>query len=539
MSRPLAALALSLALAIGLPPIGLPPVVAAADPAANIPGVPLPGPISTGRLGGPIYDQVFQVDVPPQRVLVLSLAGSAGTDFDLYLFDSTATSVYETTGLVAKSTGPTSNEAISYSTAAGGRFYVDLSGFTDVEGDFRLSVAVGFDSTPPRAALTIDGGAPATNDLDAAISVVATDDLSGVVDMQFSANSVTWEPWRPYISTSQRTLPDGDGRKDLWVRVRDRQGNVSAPARGSIVLDRIAPTLVSRTPEPEGTTPVPGTVLSVRFSEPIKPASWQSLGLILQDPAGTVVYGSYGWDPKTNTGTFAPATDLQVGALYVAFFGSIVDLAGNPLAPPGGWIIRPVQATTITLSASPRVAQRGATIQLTGSQQNAAGGLFTLEELQPDGTWIGVEPLLPDVEGKFVSKRVVDRNSSFRVTYLGNELSAGAVSPGVRVLVRRSISVAGPSPAVVRSASVGQLISVTSILGPAEPSQPVTLMLSRYDPVKRQYRVVSHLTRTSVSGRATFRWRAVGAGSYIVKLSTPATTAYAAGVSGAYRWIVR
>lgn len=534
MSRPSAALALSLAVLMGLPTI-----VVGADPSADIPGVPLPGSISSGRLGGPIYDRVFQVDVPPQRVLILSLAGSPGTDFDLYLFDATATSVYTTTGLVAKSTGPTSNEAISYSTVDGGRFYVDLSGFTDIEGDFSLTVAIGLDSTPPRAALTVDGGAPATNDRDAALSVVATDDLSGVVDMQFSPDGVNWETWQPYLASSHRTLPDVDGRKDLWVRVRDRQGNVSAAARGSILLDRTAPTLVSRSPEPGGTTAAAGTVVSVRFSEPINPASWQSFGLILQDPAGTVVYGSYGWDKATNTGTFVPATDLQVGALYTVFLGTVVDLAGNPLAPPGGWIIRPLQATTITLSALPRVAPRGATVQLTGSAQDATGGLFTLEQLASDGTWIGVEPLLPDAAGRFLSKQIVDRNSSFRVVYSGNDLSAASISPGVRVLVRRTVVAAGPGPGVARSASVGQLISVTSILAPTDPAVRVTMTLSRYDPVKRQYRAVTRLTRTSVSGRATFRWRASSPGSYTVRLSTPATTAYASGRSGSYRWIIK
>lgn len=518
--------------------LSLPSIVAGADPAADIPGVPLPGPISTGRLGGPIYDRVFQVDVPAQRVLLLSLAGSAGTDFDLYLFDASATSVYATTGLVAKSTGPTSNEAISYSTITGGRFYVDLSGFTDVEGSFRLTVAIGLDSTPPRAVLTVDGGAPATNDLQAAISVAATDDLSGVVDMQFSEDGLSWEAWQSFSPTSQRTLTDGDGQKDLWVRVRDRQGNVSAPAHGSIVLDRTVPTLISRNPEPGGTTPASGSVLSVRFSEPIRPASWLSFGLILQDSASTIVYGSYQWNAATNTGTFVPASDLQVGGVYVVSLGTIVDLAGNQLAPPGRWTIRPLQAPTIALSASPRVAARAASVALTGSIKDAAGGVLTLEQLA-NGEWTGIEPLVPDAAGEFSSKQTVDRNASFRVAYSGNDLSAPAISPGVRILVRRTVVAAGPSPTVVRSASVGQLISVAAILGPSGPATRVTLTLSRYDPVKRTYRVVTRLTQTSSAGRATFRWRSSSPARYIVRLSTGATDAYASGISGAYRWIVR
>jgi hypothetical protein len=534
VNRPFLALRLALAALIGLPGIAL-----GADPAAEIPGIPLPGSITTGRLGGPIYDRVFQVDVPQQRVLVLSLTGSAGTDFDLYLFDSTATSVYATTGLVAKSTGPTSSESISYSTVSGGRFYIDLSGFTDVEGDFRLTVAIGLDVTSPRAVLALNGGAPATNDRDAAVSVVATDDLSGVVEMQFSQDGLVWEAWQAYSPTSHRTLSDGDGPKYLWVRVRDRSGNASNPARGSIVLDRTAPTIVSRSPEPGGSIAAPRSVLGVRFSEAIRPASWQSFGLILQDPAGTVVYGSYGWDGATNTGTFVPATDLQVGAVYVVSLGTIVDLAGNPLAPPGGWTIHPLQAPTITLSALPRTAARGATVQLTGSVQDAAGGVLTLEKLAADGTWAPLEPLLPDAGGNFFSEQIVDRNTSFRVAYSGSDFSAATTSPGIRVLVRRSVTLAGPGPTVLRSASAGQRIGAAAVLGPTQPATPVTLTLSRYDPVGRVYRVLTRITRVSSAGRASFTWRPSSSGRYLVRLSTPATDNFASGQSGSYRWIVR
>ena len=110
--RAIAVLFLSLCVAL----IGAmaPPRAMAADPSGEIPGIPLPGSVATGRLGGPIYDRVYQVDVPAQRVLLLSLTGSAGTDFDIYLFDATATSVYASAGLVAKSTGPTSSEVLAY-----------------------------------------------------------------------------------------------------------------------------------------------------------------------------------------------------------------------------------------------------------------------------------------------------------------------------------------------------------------------------------------------------------------------------------------
>jgi hypothetical protein len=264
-----------------------------------------------------------------------------------------------------------------------------------------------------------------------------------------------------------------------------------------------------------------------------------SFGLILQDPAGTVVYGSYGWDGATNTGTFVPASGLQIGAMYVVSLGTIVDLAGNPLVPAGSWTVRPLQAPMITLSALPRVAARGAPVLLTGSVVDAAGGGFTLERLAADGTWVVVEPLLPDANGDFFSTQVVDRNSSFHAAYSGNDISAATTSPGVRILVRRSVSLAGPGPTVIRSASVGQPISVTAMLGPTAPPVPVTLTLSRYDPVRRAYRAVTRLTQMSSGGRASFRWSSSNSARYVVRLSTPATATYARGQSGSYHWIVR
>ncbi len=477
--------------------------------------------------------------MPAERVLVLSLTGSTGTDFDLYLFDSTATSVYETTGLVAKSTGPTSSEAISYATVTGGRFYIDLSGFTEVEGDYQLTVAIGFDATPPRASLAIEGGAPATNHPEVIVAVVATDDLSGVADMQFSLDGATWESWQPYSPALSRTLPEGDGPKYMWARVRDRQGNVSAAARSSILLDRVAPTVVSRSPEPGGTVPTARSAITIRFSEPIRVSSWQSLGLILQDPVGTVVYGSYAWDSATNTGTFVPGSDLQVGAEYVVSLGTIVDLAGNPLGLLSSWSIRPLQAALITLSATPRVASRGQTILLTGNVQNAAGGAITLERRAEDGTWEALEPLFPSASGAFSRKEVVNQNTTLRVSYSGNAVSAATTSPGVRILVRRSVVASGPAATIRRSAAIGQRVPVTAILGPSAPSVPVTLTLSRYNSARQTYQVVARLTRTSVTGRASFAWRGLNAGTYAVRLTTPATDRYAAGVSAIYRWTIR
>ena len=119
------------------------PPSAAADSSSDIPGVPLSPGVVVGPLGGSIYD----VGLPPRRrararVILASLTGSAGTDFDLYLFDGSATTVVTNQGVVAKSTGPTSTESLSYATPVGGRFYIDLNSATAAVGTYTLVVQV-------------------------------------------------------------------------------------------------------------------------------------------------------------------------------------------------------------------------------------------------------------------------------------------------------------------------------------------------------------------------------------------------------------
>ena len=190
LTRRLAAAALTGALVVGV--VGTP--VGAAD-ASDIPGVPLPGPVVTGRLGGPIYDVVYRITVAPGTVILASLTGTGGTDFDLYLFDASATTVLSDGGLVAKSVGPASTESISAPSRLGGTYYLDLNGASDVEGDYRLTVQTVPDPTPPTVSMVLASGRPATNQLAVPVSLSAADDLSGVTDMALSADGATWTGW--------------------------------------------------------------------------------------------------------------------------------------------------------------------------------------------------------------------------------------------------------------------------------------------------------------------------------------------------------
>ena len=222
-------------LLLGIAGAGAASEVVAADGSSDIPGVQLTPGILVGPLGGDIYDVVYRLDVAPGSVILASLTGSSGTDFDLYLFDGSATTVVTNQGVVAKSTGPTSTESVSYATPVGGRFYIDLNSATAVVGTYTLVVQVIRDR-PPVATLALGLGRSRTNDTTVPVSLTASGSLSGPARMAFSGDGITWLAWQPYQAVTSWTFPDGDGTKTLWAKVENSAGVASAPVQASIVL---------------------------------------------------------------------------------------------------------------------------------------------------------------------------------------------------------------------------------------------------------------------------------------------------------------
>jgi hypothetical protein len=537
------------ALASGLVSVGLlgalvPAPAVAAPATGNIPGVPLPGPVVTGKLGGPIYDVVYSVQVPPAHVLVVSLTGTAGTDFDLYLFDSSATNIYDDppVGEVASSTGPTSTESITCPSSScpvlgAGTYYIDLSGATNVEGTYHLTVQTLTDTSPPEVSLSLDGGAPATNNPLIAVNVIATDDLSGVDTMSISTDGTTWSTPAPYVPMLTLNLDGPDGLREIWVRVTDRAGNLSAPAHASIVLNRVPPRVVARSPDAGGTVASLRPTISVRFSEEIKRSTWTNAGLILQDASGTVVFGTYSYDPATLTGSFTPAVLLQPGARYVLSIGSVTDLAGNPVSPLGSWTFTPLLSPSLALTATARVVQAGGAVELAGSITPIVGGPLILEQAAGAGPFLPEVALAVDALGRFTWATTVATNTWFRVNYGGSAVSAVSSSPTVRVLVRRNVGLVGVAPAVPHLVAAYRREVLTALVGPEDPQVPVTLTISRYVPA-RGYVKQASVVRTTSGGRRAFSWRP-GPGSYLVRLSTPPTALYANGISAPYLFVVR
>ncbi len=63
-------------------------------------------------------------------------------------------------GVVARSTGPTSTESVSYATPVGGHFYIDLNSATAAVGTYTLVVQVVRDRAPVTTLVLGRGSGP-------------------------------------------------------------------------------------------------------------------------------------------------------------------------------------------------------------------------------------------------------------------------------------------------------------------------------------------------------------------------------------------
>ncbi len=508
-----------------------------AAPESDIPGIPLPAPVVSGQLGGPIYDIVYRLDVPAGYVIVAGLSGTVGTDFDLYLFDASATTVVSNTGLLTKSIGPTSAEQLSWATRIGGTFYLDLNGATDVEGTYTLSVQIVPDPTPPTARLLVAGGASRVNTQQITLQLVAFDDLSGVTEMSLSADGINFLPPVALQSQFPWVLSDGDGPKSIWARVYNGIGLVSTPASVSVELDTTGPVPTAVAPPRDAAVTVARPTISVQFDEAIDATSWSSLGLIVQAPSGGIVPGAYVYYPSTRTGTFAPSVDLAPGFVYIVTVGDVRDVAGNRVRDAGSWTLKRLLPTSVSLTATPNVLVYGGGVDLTGTASVPSGESVALE-VKPGGTAdFATERTLFPVDGRFGLSFVPATNTWYRATYPGSPTAIASSSADVRILVRRKVVLLGPGAATTRTAVAGKPVTLTAQVTPAGAAS-VSFRLYRYDAARRAYRYAGSFGRTAdATGRATMTWTP-SSGRFYWRVAVLSTAEYANNLTAAYRWSV-
>lgn len=94
----------------------------------EIPGVPFPGTkVSNTVSSSTDLNDVYSMKLLKGEKVTISLSGATGTDFDIYLYNSTAKTVNSSAGIVAYSEKPaTSSESFTYIAQEDGTYYLDV-----------------------------------------------------------------------------------------------------------------------------------------------------------------------------------------------------------------------------------------------------------------------------------------------------------------------------------------------------------------------------------------------------------------------------
>ncbi|MCC6323409.1 hypothetical protein IT400_01310, partial [Candidatus Nomurabacteria bacterium] len=110
---------------------------------------------------------------------------------------------------------------------------------------FATPIFAEVDTTPPTGTILINGGALYTNTRDVTLTLSATDDISGVAEMQFNNGTGSYSPLEPYSTTKSWTLSSSDTQlKTVRVKFKDQAGNETTTGiPATINLDTIAPVI--------------------------------------------------------------------------------------------------------------------------------------------------------------------------------------------------------------------------------------------------------------------------------------------------------
>ncbi|MBN2839776.1 MAG: cell wall-binding repeat-containing protein [Coriobacteriia bacterium] len=126
-----------------------------------------------------------------------------------------------------------------------------------------LNVVASESSPPTGLSVRINNGAEMTCSQTVALQLAASDSGSGMGEMRFSNDGVTWSEWVPYATTKTWLLSAGTGVKIVRAQFRDKLHNESGIVLDSIMVgtevagdDRFATALrASRIAYPDGLSP--------------------------------------------------------------------------------------------------------------------------------------------------------------------------------------------------------------------------------------------------------------------------------------------
>jgi len=183
-------------------------------------------------------DAIILDTTAPVIAITSPLAGPTNSDTPLltYTFSDGTVTVYVDNVIVTKVSGSSLNALFD------GAHTVRVESVDAAGNKGTAQVTFSVDIAPPTGTITINNGETYTKATAVTLALGANDTVSGVSQMQFSGDNVTWTTPESYAPAKSWTLSLGDENKTVWVKLGDMAGNWSSAIADSIVLDTEPPT---------------------------------------------------------------------------------------------------------------------------------------------------------------------------------------------------------------------------------------------------------------------------------------------------------
>ncbi|WP_189001100.1 S-layer homology domain-containing protein [Paenibacillus nasutitermitis] len=115
--------------------------------------------------------------------------------------------------------------------------------FKDKAGNVSGTIhdVIKLDQTIPTGTIVINDGATTTSSKAVTLTLTSSDGAgSGVSEMRFSEDNLTWLNWENVLPAKSWSLPGSPGLKNLYVQFRDGAGNISVASMASITYQESA-----------------------------------------------------------------------------------------------------------------------------------------------------------------------------------------------------------------------------------------------------------------------------------------------------------
>jgi hypothetical protein len=184
------------------------------------------------------------------------------------------------------------------------------------------------DTVSPAGTVVINAGAGKVSIRAVTLTLTALDPDpgSGVTDMRFSNDGVTFSAYQPYAATAAWRISGGEGTKRVYAQFKDGAGNESEVVSDTIKL-AIGPRAAFVSP-PRGMTGIsPLTNVTIKASERVKAATVNATTVWLVGN-GTRIRSRITYNAGTRTITINPNRTLPAPLTFIVRVKGVKDLKG-------------------------------------------------------------------------------------------------------------------------------------------------------------------------------------------------------------------